>query len=200
VPRKRRIESGFVNIPYDSGFEDLYLAYIVGLTQLGLKPSLTLAVPNQGRLDTIIDLIEKSAYSIHDLSRIELSKRVPRFNMPLELGLALYRAYVTKGRHRVHIFESKAFRAQRSTSDVNGIDPRIHGGWPTNLMARLRDIFRQPGDSTTVPEMLASYRRIKKRLPELRMNAGGNSLFETSIFEDIALTALIDFHRRIESR
>jgi len=196
VPRARQIESVFINIPYDSGFEDLYLAYIVGLTQLGL----TLAVPNQGRLDTIIELIEKSPYSIHDLSRIELSKRVPRFNMPLELGLALYRAHITRGKHRVYIFETKAFRAQRSTSDVNGIDPKIHGGKPTILMARLRDIFRQPGDSTTVPEMLAGYRAIKGRLPEFRKNAGGRSLFEAAIFEDIALAALVDFRSRIERR
>jgi len=120
--------------------------------------------------------------------------------MPLDLGLALYRAHVTKGRHRVYIFETKAFRAQRSTSDVNSIDPKIHGGKPTQLMARLRDIFRQPGDSTTVPGMLASYRAIKERLPEFRKNAGGSSLFETAIFEDIALAALVDFRKRIEDR
>jgi hypothetical protein len=36
VPGKRRIESVFLNIPYDVAFENLYLAYIVALTQLGL--------------------------------------------------------------------------------------------------------------------------------------------------------------------
>jgi hypothetical protein len=123
VPRPKRIESVFHNIPYDRPFENLYLAYIVGLTQLGLRINATLAVPNQGRL---------------------------------ELGLALYRSRVTKGRQRVHIFESKRYRAQRSTSDVNGIDPQIHAGTPKGLMAGLRNIFHQSGDATTVPEMLAS--------------------------------------------
>lgn len=36
VPGKRRIESVFLNIPYDVAFENLYLAYIVALTRLGL--------------------------------------------------------------------------------------------------------------------------------------------------------------------
>jgi hypothetical protein len=115
--------------------------------------------------------------------------------MPVELGLALYRSRVTKGKHHIHIFESKSYRAQRSTSDVNGLDPQIHRGRPKDLMAALRNIFRQPG-----PEMLASYCAVKKRLPELRRNAGGGSLFEAAVFEDITVAALVEFRRRIESR
>ena len=198
--RSKRIESVFLNIPYDDPFENLYLAYIVGLTQLGLRINATLAVPNQGRLEKIIDLIEQSNFSIHDLSRIELSRGIPRFNMPVELGLALYRSRVTKGRHRVYIFESKRYRAQRSTSDVNGIDPQIHAGMPKGLMAGLRNIFRQPGDVTTVPEMVASYRAVKRKLPELRRNAGGQSLFEASLFQDITLAALVESQKLIERR
>jgi hypothetical protein len=62
VPASKRIESAFLNIPYDGPFENLYLAYIVGLTQLGLRISATLAVPNQGRLEAIIGLIEQSIF------------------------------------------------------------------------------------------------------------------------------------------
>lgn len=144
--KSKRIQSVFLNIPYDSEFEDLYLAYIVGLTQLGLKVRATLAVPNQGRLETIIRLIEQSDASVHDLSRIELSSGIPRFNMPLELGLALYRWHATKGRHKVFVFERTAYRAQRSTSDINGLDPQIHNGSPKGVMTGLRNIFHQPGD------------------------------------------------------
>ncbi|HTZ56485.1 MAG TPA: hypothetical protein VMB49_00240 [Acidobacteriaceae bacterium] len=45
----------FLNIPYDKQFEDLYVAYIVGLTQLGLDVTATLAHPNQDRQDHRID-------------------------------------------------------------------------------------------------------------------------------------------------
>jgi hypothetical protein len=176
------------------------LAYIVGLTQLGLRVNAAVGVPNQGRLETIIGLIEESDFSIHDLSRIELSKGIPRFNMPLELGLALYRSRVTRGRHRVYVFERKAYRAQRSTSDINVIDPKIHNGTAKGVMAGLRNIFRQPGDVTTVPEMLISYRAVRKRLPQLRLNAGGKSLFEASVFQDLSLAALVESQKLIKRR
>lgn len=200
VRRTKSIESVFLNVPYDNAFEDLYLAYIVGLTQLGLRIHVALAVPNQGRLATIIKLIEKSEFSIHDLSRVEVSSGVPRFNMPVELGLALYRAHATRGKHRVFIFESKTHRAQRSTSDVNGIDPQIHKGSPKGLMGALRNIFRQPGDVTTVPERLASYRAVKRKLPELRRNAGSRSLFEAAVFQDLIVAALVQSQRLIAKR
>ena len=200
MPGPGSLESVFLNIPYDSPFEDLYTAYIVGLTQLGLNVTATLGFPNQDRLEMIFQLIEKSGISIHDLSRIEASHGIPRFNMPLELGIALYRAKVSKGKHTVHVFESRRYRAQRSTSDINRIDPRIHHGTAKGVMAALRNIFRQPGDVTTVPEMLVSYRAVKRRLPELRKNAGSKSLFEASVFDDLKLAALVESQKLIARR
>jgi hypothetical protein len=197
---RHKSQSVFLNIPYDDQFEDLYLAYIVGLTQLGLEINATLAVPNQGRLGRIVQLIEKSDVSIHDLSRIELSSGIPRFNMPLELGLALYRSHMTGGKHRVYVFERKAYRMQQSTSDINGVDPQIHNGRPKGVMAGLRNIFHQPKGTTTVPEMLASYRAVKRRLPEFRKKAGTKSAFEASVFIDLILAALVERERILEKR
>jgi hypothetical protein len=198
VARRKHIQSAFLNIPYDDQFEALYLAYIVGLTQLGLNINATLAVPNQGRLDRIVGLIEESDVSIHDLSRIELSSGIPRFNMPLELGLALYRSHATNGRHRVFVFEKKAYRMLHSTSDINGIDPQIHNGRPKGVMVGLRNIFYQPERTTTVPEMLASFRAVKRKLPDLRRNAGSRSLFEASVFHDVIVAALVERERIIK--
>lgn len=76
----------FLNLPYDARFERLYLAYIVGVTNPGLNPNATLAIPGgTARLDRIIDLIHTCAYSVHDLSRVEIDRTppsTPRFNMP----------------------------------------------------------------------------------------------------------------------
>lgn len=46
----------------------------------------------QTRIDKLYGLIEACRYGIHDLSRTELDKtyRLPRFNMPLELGIFLW--------------------------------------------------------------------------------------------------------------
>jgi len=199
VPKPKKLESVFLNIPYDSLFEDLYVSYIVGLTQLGINVTATLAYPNQDRLGKIIELIERSNFSIHDLSRIEASHGIPRFNMPLELGIALYRSKMTKHRHAVYVFESKAFRAQRSISDINRMDPRIHNSKPIGVMSSLLNLFRQPGDATTVPEMLKSYRAVKVKLPQLRKNAGSKSLFEKATFEDLKLAALIESEKLINA-
>jgi hypothetical protein len=171
----------------------------VGLAQLGLKINTTFAIPNQGRLDEIVQLIQQSDVSIHDLSRIELSSGIPRFNMPLELGLALYHSHITKGRHRIFVFERKVYRTQQSTSDLNGLDPQIHHGTPKGVMAGLRNIFYQ-ADGTTVPEMLSSYRAVKRKLPALRRNAGSRSLFEASIFKDLTVAVLIEKERVIAAR
>lgn len=196
----KQIQSVFLNIPYDKGFEDLYVAYIVGLTQLGLQPRATLAVANQGRLEAIIRLIEESDASIHDLSRVEVSDGIPRFNMPLELGLALYCSHISKEAHRVYVFESQQYRAQRSTSDINGLDPHIHKGRVKELMSELRSVFRPEGNATTVPEMLASFSAVKRRLPKLRRDAGGGSLFKAAVFRDLCLVALIESQKLIERR
>jgi len=83
----------FLNIPYDSRFENLLLAYIAGISALGFTPRATLEIPSsQRRLERIVSLIASSQYSVHDLSRVELDRttpRTPRFNMPFELGLTV---------------------------------------------------------------------------------------------------------------
>jgi len=86
-------KTAFINVPYDNRFQDLYLAFIAGLTSFGWKPRATLEVPGgTRRLDRIFDLITSCQYSFHDLSRVQLDRKrpqAPRFNMRFELGLVL---------------------------------------------------------------------------------------------------------------
>ena len=64
----------FLNVPYDEEFSSLYVAYIVGLFQLGMVPHLASEIPGgDRRLDRIFELIQSCRYSIHDLSRVEVS-------------------------------------------------------------------------------------------------------------------------------
>jgi hypothetical protein len=56
--RAANTESVFLNIPYDSAFENLYLAYIAGVSSFGLKPRAALEIPSsERRLDRILELI-----------------------------------------------------------------------------------------------------------------------------------------------
>lgn len=68
----------FLNLPYDSRFEPLFLAYIAGVSAFGLLPRAPLEIPGGGRrLDHIFDLLRGCRYSIHDLSRVQVSRAAP---------------------------------------------------------------------------------------------------------------------------
>jgi len=149
MPAKKRRRSAernyvFLNVPYDSAFEKLYLAYIAGLSAFGLIPRATLEIPtSQRRLERILKLIEQSAYSIHDLSRVQLdarAPRVPRFNMPFELGLAVAQDARNRG-ETWYICETIPHRISKSLSDLNGTDVRIHNGTVRGVFGALCAIF-----------------------------------------------------------
>lgn len=188
-------KSVFLNIPYDRNFESLFLAYTAGLVSFGLIPRPSLAVENgKGRLHKILTLIEECPYSVHDLSRIQLSKasRLPRFNMPLELGIALHRSYKEPTKHNVLIFEEKAYRLQQSTSDLNAYDAHIHQGSETTLLKRIRDAFQRESQKRTIPEMLRLLEELKQRLPALMESAGAESAFDgAGICNDIIAAAVL---------
>jgi hypothetical protein len=68
----------FLNVPYDHQFEDLYLAYLAGISAFGLVPRATLEIPGgERRLDRISGLVRSCRYSSHDLSRVSRLARVP---------------------------------------------------------------------------------------------------------------------------
>jgi hypothetical protein len=48
--------------------------------------------------------------------------------------------------------------------------------------------------------MLASYRAVQQRLPELKRNAGSKSLFAPAIFQDLTLAALVESQKLIAQR
>ncbi len=191
-PRVDR-NSVFLNIPYDRAFEKLYLAYIAGLSVLGLSPRATLEIPGgERRLDRIFKLIQSCQYSIHDLSRVQLDRSppvTPRFNMPLELGLAIAWAKLG-GAHKWFVSETQPRRPLKSISDLNGTDFNIHNGTVEGVMRELGNAFvRRRGSQPTVPQMMWTYRRLRRHVPELQRSAGTQTLFEARIFGDICVAA-----------
>jgi len=83
----------FINVPFDSKYERLFLVLIAGLTCLGLNLKCVLEVPTaKDRLRRLTALLGSCPFSLHDLLRVQVSRTgsftVPRFNMPFELGIA----------------------------------------------------------------------------------------------------------------
>jgi hypothetical protein len=91
--RNAKKQSVFLNVPYDDAFENLFLAYIAGISAFGFIPRAAIEVPySRQRLERILSIIGECDFSLHDLSRVQLDRkppRTPRFNMPFELGLAV---------------------------------------------------------------------------------------------------------------
>src|SRR3990172_6569726 len=134
MPARRAPSRVFVNVPYDGPYERLFVSLIAGLVALGRQPVCALAAPDtgKGRLRRILDLIARCDLSIHDLSRVQRARGVPRFNMPFELGLCCAVARFRRG-HRYYVFEEQRHRLSKSLSDLGGYDPQVHGGTPRGI-------------------------------------------------------------------
>lgn len=178
----------FLNVPYDQEFRSLYLTYIVGLCHLGFVPHIASEIPGgERRLERILALIKSCRYSIHDLSRVELSTTppaTPRFNMPLELGLTITWAVLHPKRHTWFLWEAQPRRVQKSMSDLDGTDAYIHRGTAEGVLSELRNSFWR-ADAPAVPIMLETYRFVEDCVdPILARNATRN-LFAQSVFKEL---------------
>lgn len=196
MPAKKRPRSAerfvFLNVPYDIGFENLYLAYIAGLSAFGLIPRATLEIPtSQRRLERILQLIEECAYSIHDLSRVQLdprAPRVPRFNMPFELGLAVAQDAGHR-RDTWYVCETIPHRISKSLSDLDGTDVRIHRGTVRGIFGALCDIFVRKTRQPSVQEMYQIYLVLRRNLPKIVRQAGATDPYGARVFQDLVLAA-----------
>ena len=184
----------FLNVPYDEEFTSLYVAYIVGLCQLGLVPHLASEIPGgDRRLDRIIQLIQSCSYSIHDLSRVELSvppSATPRFNMPLELGMTITWQILKPKQHTWFVCESEPYRLLRSASDLNGTDPCIHGGTVEGILRELRNALRRDR-APSVPQMLTVYNLVYSGLNTIFKNNGTRNPYTRSVFLDLCSLSVL---------
>jgi hypothetical protein len=101
------------------------------------------------RVSKIAKMIGECDWGIHDLSRIELDPGagVPRFNMPLELGLHLGARLFGRGRHRrkrALILEAEPHRYDAALSDISGQDIEVHATDQSVRMAA--EVRMRPAD------------------------------------------------------
>lgn len=124
----------FVNCPFDDDYRAALDAIIFTCVHAGFLPLLaastgTVAVP---RVERILEGLSWSRYSIHDLTRYqgEGSNNLSRFNMPLELGMAMAQRG-PKPRADAHdwlVLTPLGHVYQQYISDLAGFDPATHDG------------------------------------------------------------------------
>lgn len=192
-PPLLNVNGVFLNIPYDEEFQSLYLAYIVGLYQLGLEPYVTAGIPGgERRLDRILALIQSCRYSIHDLSRVELSvapPATPRFNMPLELGLTITWAKMNQKRHNWFVWESIPRRLQKSMSDLDGTDVSIHFGSVDGVLCELKNAFVSR-DAPSIEQMKIAYFLVLSEVPKILTEVGTRNIYAPRVFRELCFVAL----------
>jgi hypothetical protein len=179
-----------LNVPYDQRFENLFLAYIAGISAFGFAPRATLEIPfSQRRLERIISLIASSQYSVHDLSRVELDRkapRTPRFNMPFELGLTVGLA---NSKHSWIVCETVRHRIKKSLSDLDGTDVYIHGGTVRGVFRELCNAFVRNRRQPSVAQMMQIYRILRSNFAGILHKAGARDPFNARVFLDLCVLA-----------
>lgn len=130
-------KSVFINCPFDAQFEALFHAIVFTVAALGFIPRCARETEGEAdpRMLRIARGLLSSKYSIHDLSRFqgEGAENLARFNVPLELGIALGIRYlgqeekrVTGATHNWLALVPENFVHQKFISDLAGYDASDH--------------------------------------------------------------------------
>lgn len=136
----------FINCPFDDHFGPLFDAITFAVVSCGFVARCALEIDDgsQVRIEKIYKIIGDCRYGIHDLSRTELDAEhlLPRFNMPLELGIFLGAKRYGSERQRTKsalILDTDRFRFQKFISDIAGQDIKGHSGQIEHAVKHVRD-------------------------------------------------------------
>ncbi|HEX6088341.1 MAG TPA: hypothetical protein VF266_27670 [Thermoanaerobaculia bacterium] len=169
----------FINCPFDRRYRPLQRALLFAVHDCGFQARSALEVEDSGeaRVQKIVRIIGESALGIHDISRVELdgTSNLPRFNMPLELGLFLgakaYGGDEQRGK-RALILDSEPYRYQKYCSDIAGQDIQAHGNKPHVAIELVRNWLSttRAAQGTVIPSgsvIAKRYRLYQAKLPAL---------------------------------
>lgn len=178
----------FLNCPFDRSYQPIRDAIIFTIYLAGLAPRCSLEFDDatENRIDKIFRMIGQCRFGIHDISRTELDPvyALPRFNMPLELGIFLGAKRFggkAQGRKSCLVLGREPFQYQKYLSDVAGQDAHAHQNKPDVAVAVVRTWLRTATGRTAIPggeEIWRRYLRFQARLPGIaqRMNVGAEEM------------------------
>jgi hypothetical protein len=173
-PEMALAQSVFINCPFDSGYQPLFRAVVFAVQDCGFLPRSALEHDDgaEVRIDKIRRIIGESAFGVHDISRTEVDAGtgLPRFNMPLELGIFLGARYYgdeEQSRKACVIFDRERYRYQAFCSDLAGHDIRWHAGAEQEVIRGIRDAARTWVPGRLLPGANAIYERYCRFLESL---------------------------------
>jgi hypothetical protein len=177
VPLPLRRNHVFLNCPFDPAYKPLFDAIVFAIYDLGFVARSALEIDDgtEIRLAKIERIIEECRYGIHDISNVVLDARtgLPRFNMPLELGIFFGCKRFGEARQRTKvclILDSDPYRYRKFLSDISGQDIHSHGGHPEGAIIEVRNWLASASKRKLLPggsDIVERHARFRKDLPAL---------------------------------
>lgn len=166
----------FINCPFDDEFKQSFEALLFAIVSSGYRVRCALEESDSGaiRYDKLCRLIDACDYSVHDLSRTELSAHaLPRFNMPFELGLFMGATRFGGKRHKrktALVLVREMNQLPTYLSDLAGIDPEAHRGNSLEIIRHVRRYLHSGPEGIQLPGarvIQEEFERFKLRLPSI---------------------------------
>ena len=139
-------------------------------------------------------MIADCRYGIHDISRTELDRDsgLPRFNMPLELGIFLGAKRFgpqEQKRKKCLVLDREQYRYQQFISDIAGQDIQAHNNSSKEVIMHVRNWLRNASGRETIPPsgsiIWRRYREFRRDLPQMAREC--QLTVEDLIFNDYTL-------------
>jgi len=149
----------FINCPFDAQYADMFHALVFAVHDAGFRSRCALERSNaaETRIAKIMRIIAECRYGVDDISRTELDQtnQLPRFNMPLELGIFLGShgfGDADQRRKACLVLDREPYRYQKFISDLAGQDVYSHGGVPEGAIREVCNWLRTESGSTMIPD------------------------------------------------
>ncbi len=146
MARKSYSRSVFINCPIDDEYTPLFRATVFAVLRCDYHARCAVEEEDSSelRLTKIFRIITECRFGIHDLSRTQMDgrSRLPRFNMPLELGIFLAAKHYGRDEHDKKVclvFEKRTHSYEKFISDIKGQDIKAHQNSPRSIVIKTRD-------------------------------------------------------------
>jgi hypothetical protein len=167
----------FINCPFSVDYDEHFQAITFVVQRSGFKPRCARENDDGGeiRIEKIFRIIRECPFGIHDISKTEPDPvtGLPRFNMPLELGVFLgARKFggLQQGRKKLLILDRDEHRFRTFMSDIGGQDIHAHDGQVGRLIEQIATWLRDVAGDPNVPggrAIAAEFVRFRADLPAI---------------------------------
>jgi len=183
----------FINCPFDPAYKPMFDAIVFAIFDCGFRARCSLEEEDTGevRIDKILRIIRNCRYGLHDISRTELcpDNNLPRFNMPLELGLFIgAKKYGNdeQSKKKYIVFDRDRYRFQMFISDIAGQDIKNHNNEPERAMRAVQSWLSSSSNRKTVP----TFKTIQEHYSQFQIDLPGICL---SLNHDITELTFNDY-------